>query len=149
MENDKEIISDLKGLVNIINDGKEGYESAAEATDNPELKALFAKYSAQRAVYAQELKSHIATHGGESTNDEGGVLGALHRTWINIKEALSSKEDSAIIEAVETGEKAALEKYDSALENYVEHADHIELLRKQRTGIAEALAAVQSHQTVN
>ena len=148
MENDKEIISDLKGLVNIINDGKEGYESAAEATDNPELKALFAKYSAQRAVYAQELKSHIATHGGESTNDEGGVLGALHRTWIDIKQALSSKEDSAILEAVTTGEKAALEKYDSALENYVEHADHIELLRKQRNGIAEALSDIESYQIV-
>ncbi|WP_159466745.1 PA2169 family four-helix-bundle protein [Dyadobacter sp. 3J3] len=146
MENDKEIISDLKDLVGIINDGKEGYESAAEATDNPELKALFAKYSAQRSVYAQELKSHIATHGGESTNEEGGVLGALHRTWIDIKQALSSKEDAAILGAIVTGEKAALEKYDSALEDYVEHADHIELLRKQRTGITEALSAIESHQ---
>ncbi|MCF0054582.1 PA2169 family four-helix-bundle protein [Dyadobacter sp. CY356] len=148
MENDKEIVSDLKGLVNIINDGKEGYESAAETTDNPELKALFAKYAAQRAVYAQELKSHIATHGGESTNDEGGVLGALHRTWIDIKQALSSHEDEAILEAVTTGEKAALEKYDTALGDYLEHADHIDLLRKQRAGIADALAAVMSHQTV-
>ena len=148
MENDKEIISDLNGLVNIINDGKEGYESAAEATDNPELKALFAKFSAQRAVYAQELKSHIATHGGDSTNDDGGLLGVLHRTWIDIKQSLSSNEDSAILEAVTTGEKAALEKYDIALKNYVEHADHIDLLQKQRTGIAEALASIESYQTV-
>ncbi|MBE9465480.1 PA2169 family four-helix-bundle protein [Dyadobacter subterraneus] len=148
MANDKEIISDLKGLVNILNDGKEGYESAAETTDNPELKALFAKYSAQRAVYAQELKSHIATHGGESTNEEGGVLGALHRTWIDIKQALSSKEDTAILEAVSTGEKAALEKFDTALGDYEEHADHIELLRKQRAGIAEALADIESYQIV-
>jgi uncharacterized protein (TIGR02284 family) len=148
MENDKEIISDLKGLVNIINDGKEGYESAAEATDNPELKALFAKYSAQRATYAQELKSHIATHGGDSTNEDGGVLGALHRTWIDIKQSLSSKEDAAIIEAVTTGEKAALEKFDDALKNYEEHADHINLLQKQRAGIAEALASIESYQTV-
>jgi len=148
MENDKEIISDLNGLVNIVNDGKEGYESAAEATDNPELKALFAKFSAQRAVYAQELKSHIATHGGDSTNDDGGLLGVLHRTWIDIKQSLSSNEDSAILEAVTTGEKAALEKYDIALKNYVEHADHIDLLQKQRTGIAEALASIESYQTV-
>jgi len=148
MENDKEIISDLNGLVNIINDGKEGYESAAEATDNPELKALFAKYSAQRAVYAQELKSHIATHGGDSTNEDGGLLGVLHRTWIDIKQSLSSNEDSAILEAVTTGEKAAIEKYDIALKNYEEHADHIDLLQKQRTGIAEALASIESYQTV-
>lgn len=148
MENNNEIISDLKGLVNIVNDGKEGYESAAEATSNPVLKALFAKYSAQRADYAQELKSHIATHGGDSSNEDGGLLGAIHRTWIDIKQSLSSKEDEAILEAVTTGEKAAIEKYDNALENYVEHADHIDLLKKQRTGIAEALADIESYQTV-
>lgn len=149
MENNKEIISDLKGLVNIINDGKEGYESAADVTENPELKALFSKYSAQRAAYAQELKSHIATHGGDSTNEDGGLLGALHRTWIDVKQSLSSKEDTAILEAVTTGEKAALEKYDAALKNYVEHADHIDLLQRQRTGIAEALAKIESYQTLN
>lgn len=149
MENNDEIISDLKGLVNIINDGKEGYESAAEATDNAGLKALFTKYSAQRTAYAQELKNHIATHGGNSTNEEGGLLGALHRTWIDIKQSLSSKEDAAILDAVTTGEKAAIEKYDAALENYAEHADHIELLRKQRAGIAEALADIESYQTVS
>ena len=76
-------------------------------------------------------------------------MGALHRTWIDIKQSLSSKEDTAILEAVATGEKAALEKYDNALENYVEHADHIELLRRQRAGIAEALSAVESYQTVD
>ena len=148
MENNNEIISDLKGLVNIINDGKEGYESAAEATDNPQLKALFTKYSAQRAGYAQELKNHIATHGGDSANEDGGILGALHRTWIDVKQALSSKEDTAILEAVTTGEKAAIEKFDAALKNYVEHADHIDLLQKQRTGIAEALTAIESYHTV-
>ena len=56
--------------------------------------------------------------------------------------------DSALLEAVTTGEKAALEKYDIALKNYVEHADHIDLLQKQRTGIAEALASIESYQTV-
>ncbi|WP_025144923.1 ferritin-like domain-containing protein [Pedobacter jeongneungensis] len=145
MENDKEIVSDLKGLVNILNDGKEGYESAAEATDNVALKALFGKFAAQRAEYAQELKSHIVIHGGDSDNTDGGILGALHRTWIDIKQALSSKEDTAILEAITTGEKAALEKYDNALQNYQEHADHFALLEKQRAGIAEALAEIESH----
>ncbi|TDE15271.1 ferritin-like domain-containing protein [Dyadobacter psychrotolerans] len=149
MGNNNEIISDLKGLVDIINDGKEGYESAADATDNPELKALFTKFSTQRAGYAQELKDHIATHGGESTNEEGGILGVLHRTWIDIKQALSSKEDSAILEAVTTGEKAAIDKFDAALENYVEHADHLGLLQKQRSGIAQALTEIESFQTIS
>jgi len=145
METNQEIISDLKGLVNIVNDGKEGYASASEATDSGELKAVFLKYSAQRADYADELKAHIAQHGGESENEEGGILGALHRTWIDIKQALSSKEDAAILGAIETGEKAAIAKYDEVLEDYAAHADHIVLLQRQRTGILEALKEIEAY----
>lgn len=145
MESNNEIISDLKGLVNIVNDGKEGYESASETTDSIELKGLFLKYSAQRAGYAMELKEHIAQHGGGSENEDGGILGSLHRTWIDIKQALSSKEDAAILGAIETGEKAAIEKFDKCLEDYASHADHIGLLQKQRTGILEALKEIETY----
>ncbi len=145
MEENKEIISDLKGLVNILNDGKEGYESAAETTESTELKSLFRNFAVQRSEYAQELKAHLAQHGGESENESGGVLGALHRTWIDIKQALSSKEDKAILGAIETGEKAAIEKFDIALEDPATHADHISLLQKQRTGIREALSEIETY----
>jgi len=143
MESNKEIISDLKDLLSIVNDGKEGYESASETTDNIELKGSFLKYSAQRAGYAEELRAHIATHGGDAENESGGVLGALHRTWIDIKEALSSKEDAAILEAIVTGEKAAIEKFDKYIADYVDHADHLDLLKRQRAGVAEALVEIE------
>src|SRR6187549_669582 len=103
MENNQEIISDLKGLISIINDGKEGYQSAAESTDNVELKAVFLKHVAERALYENELKAHLAKHGGASDNEEGGILGALHRTWIDIKEALTDKSETAVLSAVITG----------------------------------------------
>ena len=145
MENNTVIISDLKGLVNILNDGKEGYESAAGITNSIELKAIFLQYAAQRAGYAVELKRHIATHGAESGNEDGGILGTLHRTWIDIKQAISSKEDAAVLGAIESAEKAAIEKYDKALEDYAVHQDHIELLQRQRTGILEALRTVETY----
>lgn len=145
MEKNKEIISDLKGLVNIVNDGKEGYESASQTTESIELQGLFLKYSAQRSRYALELKAHIVQHGGESDNEEGGVLGMLHRTWIDIKQVLSSKEDIAILSAIETGEKVAIDKYDKILDDETLHADHIELLQRQRTGILEALKEVETY----
>ena len=145
MKNEEEVISDLSGLVNILNDGKEGYDAALEVTDSTELKAVFLKYSQQRADYALELKDHIKLHGGESENEKGGILGLLHRSWIGIKEALSSKEDVAILTAIETGEKAALEKYDQVMEDYASHTDHIVLLQKQRTGILEALMEIETY----
>ncbi|RYD79861.1 MAG: PA2169 family four-helix-bundle protein [Sphingobacteriales bacterium] len=144
MENNNEIISDLKGLVSIVNDGKEGYESASEATDNVELKAIFLKYAAERKAYELELKAHLATHGGASENEDGGILGVLHRAWIDVKEALSSKEDASILGAIETGETAAVEKYDMVLKDPKTHADHLDLLNKQRDGIQNALTEIKS-----
>jgi uncharacterized protein (TIGR02284 family) len=143
MESNQEIISDLKGLVNIINDGKEGYQSASESTDNVELKAVFLKYVAQRALYENELKAHILKHGGQSENDEGGILGAIHRTWIDIKEALTDRSETAVLGAVITGENAALEKFDMAINDNQLHQDHLNLLTTQRNGIAEALKEIE------
>ncbi|WP_285058492.1 ferritin-like domain-containing protein [Pedobacter ginsengisoli] len=145
MGHNDEIISDLKGLINILNDGKEGYASASETTDSTELKGLFLNYAAQRSAFAEELKTHLAAHGGESENESGGVLGALHRTWIDIKQAFSSKEDSAILGAIETGEKAAIEKFDAVLDDPATHTDHIELLQRQRTAIREALSEIETY----
>ena len=143
METNSEIISDLKDLLSIVNDGKEGYESASEVTDKIELQGVFLKYAAQRAGYAEELKAHIATHGGVATNESGDLLGALHRTWIDLKLALSSKMDVAILKAVVTGEKAAIEKYDKYIADYLDHADHMLLLKTQREGIVNALKEIE------
>lgn len=144
MENNKEITSDLKSLISILNDGKEGYASAAETTDNVELKAVFLEYSAQRAAYAEELKAHLLTHGEKSDNDSGGVLGALHRTWVDVKDALSGKDEASILKAIETGEQSALDKYNGLCSDYATHADHIELLNKQKQGVSDALTKIKS-----
>ncbi len=53
------------------------------------LKQLFMQYSAQRGVYAEELKNTIASFGAVSS-EEGGPLGALPRTWIDLKSTLIS-----------------------------------------------------------
>lgn len=143
MEENKEIIADLKGLISIINDGKEGYSSAAETTDNVELKAVFLKYVAERKLYETELKAHLASHGGQSDDEDGGILGAIHRTWIDIKEALTDKSESALLGAVVTGENAALEKYDGVIKDNQLHEDHLNLLTSQRNGIAEALKEIE------
>lgn len=143
MKNNDEIIRGLKGLVNIVNDGKEGYESASEATDSNELKGVFLKYAAQRAGYAVELKEHIVKHGGNADGEGGDVPGVLHRAWIDIKQALSRKDDVAILAAIETGEKDAIEKYDKCIEDYTNHEDHLVLLEKHRDGIVKALNNIE------
>jgi len=142
MKSNRQIINELKELLELINDGKEGFETSSEATDKIELKGLFLRFSAQRALYASELKAHIEKHGGKADNERGDLAGALHRTWIDIKQALSSKEDKAILNAVLGGERVALDRYNRLIADFDDHADHIELLRTQRDGIVEAMEAV-------
>ena len=144
MKSQSEIISDLKGLINILNDGKEGFKDAVDYVESAELKATFIEFSNERAAYAEELKAHLLQHGGSSDNDEGGVLGALHRSWLAIKDVFSSNDDAAILLAIETGEEAAIEKYDHVLEDYADHADHYSLLKKQRDGIQAQLNKIKS-----
>jgi uncharacterized protein (TIGR02284 family) len=143
LKSKEEVISDLKELLQLVNDGKEGYQSAAEATENEQLKALFLQLSGERIVYAAELKEHLAVHGADAENESGGILGGLHRTWFNIKQALSSKEDKGILTAITTGEKAAIEKYDACIADYADHADHLKLLKEQRDGIQAALTEIE------
>jgi len=143
LKSKEEVISDLKNLLSLVNDGKEGYQHAAEITENPELKTLFLGLEGERIVYASELKEHIATHGGEADNEAGGLLGGIHRGWITIKQLLTSKEDKAVLEAIVTGEKAAIAKYDEYIADYADHADHLELLKDQRAGIESALNKIE------
>ena len=150
MESNKEIISDLNSLVTILNDGKQGYESAAETTNSLELKAVFGKYALERAAYATELKAHIKQHGGnEDDNENGGVLGAIHRGWLDVKHAVTGNSDASLLEAIETGEKSAIEKYDGYIADYTDHADHLALLKKQRDGIQKDLQQLQSLKAQN
>ncbi|GAA4321741.1 hypothetical protein GCM10023149_21720 [Mucilaginibacter gynuensis] len=139
-----EVTNDLKIILAVVNDGKEGYLSASEATENPELKALFKRYSGERIVYAAELNEHIALHGTDAENVSGGIPGGLYRTWLTIKQALSSNEDKAILNAITTGERAAIEQYDACIDNYADHADHLQLLAEQRAGISAALSDIES-----
>ncbi|MEO3402887.1 PA2169 family four-helix-bundle protein [Mucilaginibacter sp. CAU 1740] len=147
LKNKADVISDLKELLELVNDGKEGYHNAAEATESFELKALFSKLSGERIVYAAELKEHIALHGAEADNESGGILGGLHRTWLSIKGALTSKDNSALIETIITGEKAVIAKYDELIADFADHADHMELLKGQRDGIQTALMEIEAEET--
>ena len=145
MENDKEIIGDLKGLIDILNDSKEGYKFAGETTNSEELKGLFQTCEKERIMFAEDLKAHLILHNVISENNAGDVPGTLHRIWIDIKQAFSSHEDTAILAAIETGEKAALNKFDAVLDDPETHSDHLELLQKQRTGIRMALSEIETY----
>lgn len=103
----------IKDLLQTLTDGVDGFTRAAESVQDPELKTLFAGFAAERQEMADEL---VAFSEAEPDDEKSTVVGALHRGWINLKGALTSGDDHAILAECERGEDHAVEVFQKALE---------------------------------
>jgi uncharacterized protein (TIGR02284 family) len=113
-----EMVSTLNSLIETLKDGQEGFRQAAEAVKDSTLKSLFSEYSLQRAKFAGELQNEVIRSLGDSKPEEtSSVSGALHRAWINLKSALTSGDDHAILAECERGEDSAISEYRKAIED--------------------------------
>ncbi len=113
----KNTVSVLNSLIETNEDGRKGYMEASEHVNTPELKSTFGALATRRANFATELRSQVRTLGGEPESTEGTTGGKVHRGWINLKEALTSRDPEAILEECEKGDEHALEQYKEALDS--------------------------------
>ncbi|MCD9575904.1 ferritin-like domain-containing protein [Flavobacterium soyae] len=142
-ETTKETVKTLEGLISILEDGKLGYTNAAEHVENLALKADFLEYARERALFIVELQDEINKLGKSTDTSGGGPLGALHRTWIDIKSSFTGGDTKAIINACITGEEAVIEKYKKALEeNDLEHSQ-VFIVSKQLNSIQNTLSQIK------
>jgi len=127
-------ISMLNGLVETSKDGEKGFATAAKDAKNPDLKAMFSKRAEDCARGAAELQEIIASHGGKP--EEGGsVAGALHRGWVNLRAAVSTRDDLAILEECERGEDVAKAAYRKALDDDSLSPDERSVVQRQYEGV--------------
>ncbi len=115
----KEEASVLNDLLHITNDRIEGFGKVeGKVWENyPDVKAEYARLNSLSKVMKNELINLIQDD-GETPHDSPSVAGALHRTWIDIKNSftLGNREESTI-ENVIFGEKAAIEAYQNAIDS--------------------------------
>lgn len=143
-ETTKEAVKTLEGLISILEDGKLGYTNAAEHVENPVMKTDFLEYARERALFIVELQDEINKLGKSTDTSGGGPLGALHRTWIDIKSSFTGGDTEAIINACVTGEEAAIEKYKMALEeNHLEY-NQVNIVSKQLNSIQNTLTLIKT-----
>ena len=136
MATNDDVISTLNNLIETCKDGQTGFQTAAEGVMNSELKTLFYNYSQQRAQFAGELQNEVLRLGGDPEKT-GSVAASLHRGWINIKSAVTGKDDAAVIAECERGEDSAVSNYKDALENKVP-ADVRSVIERQYAKVQEA-----------
>lgn len=116
MSQNSEVISAANDLIETLKDGQEGFRQAAEAVKDSELKSLFNELSLQRSKFAGELQSEVIQLGEPKPEDSSSTAGALHRAWINLKGAITSADDHAVLAECERGEDSAVSQYKKAME---------------------------------
>jgi uncharacterized protein (TIGR02284 family) len=111
---EKEVISTLNTLIETCRDGEQGFREAAQNLRDPAVKSMFSEIAHEREKFAEELKSEVQRLGG-NPEEGGSIAGAAHRGWMNVKGALTGRDDKQIIAEAERGEDVAVDTYRSAL----------------------------------
>lgn len=132
---DVKIASILNDLVETSLDGVAGFKTCAEGAKDASLRAYFQTRVQNCEEAVRALNIEVLHHGGKPI-EHGSATGALRRAWINIRTAVTSNDDLAILEECEGAEDAALQAYSKALqENLPVHVRT--LLEMQKEGAKE------------
>ena len=143
-ETTKEIVSTVEGLISILEDGKLGYTNAAEHAEDGSIKTDFLQYARERSLFIVEIQDEINRLGKSTDESGGGALGALHRTWIDIKASFTGGDTEAIINACITGEEAAIEKYEEVLKKDNLQPAQTAMISKQLNSIQNTLMKIKA-----
>ena len=110
----KDTISMLNTLIETCENGQKGYATAADAVKDVRYKDLLRRNADQRGRFASELQAEVLRLGGKP-KDSGTAAGAMHRGWIELRTAVTSKDEKAVLEECERGEDHAVKSYRDAL----------------------------------
>lgn len=147
---DKVSNDQTKGLNKIITtlyDGENGYKEAAEEVDSTALATKFRELSQQRYDFGHEIKPFITQLGGKV--DKGGSTGAaLHRAWIDLKSAVATQDEAAIIKECIRGDESGIESYQEVLKDAHLTADARQTVTRQLQQFERTVAEMkQLHRT--
>lgn len=116
MSNHNENTVTLNTLIATLIDSVEGYEKSAGEVDNQRFAQMFTARAQERKQAITGLQTAVNALGGNA-EDDGSVMGSIHRAFQSLREAVSTKDDAAIIAEIERGEDYLKEKFEAALKS--------------------------------
>lgn len=106
----------LKTLTSTLNDSVNGYREAAKDVESDQFRDLFSDFAEKRSRASADIEAEVRRLGGEPDQD-GTALGGIHQAWLDIKAAVTGRDDKAVINEVERGEDFIKGKYEAALKD--------------------------------
>ena len=134
MENN-ELIDTINTLIETSRDGDNGFTECAEDAKDASLRAYFTICATRCRQSVHTLEELVKFHGG-TPEQSGSMLAPVNRAWLNLRAAISSNSDLAVLEECERAEDVALRAYRSALEKDLP-ADVYAVAKIQLNGVQE------------
>ena len=106
----------LNTLTATVIDSVNGYRDAAENADGSRFQQLFRDKADQRGKIAEDLRAEVRRIGG-NPEDDGSLMGKTHQRFLDLKAAVTGRDDQAVINEVERGEDYLKEKFEAALKD--------------------------------
>jgi uncharacterized protein (TIGR02284 family) len=129
-------ISTLNTLIATLIDSINGYEDAAANSEGGRFQQLFRERAGERQRVVEELRSEVRRLGADP-EDSGSFLGKTHQRFLDLKAAVTGRDDQAVINEVERGEDYLKEKFETAL-------DGGNLTGETRSAVERAYQSVRS-----
>ncbi len=114
MISDSDSSATLNTLTTTLIDSINGYTDAAENAHSPQFQQIFRKLADERSSVVEDLRAEVRRLGGNPP-DDGSILGKTHQRFLDLKAAVTGRDDKAIINEVERGEDYLKEKFEAAL----------------------------------
>jgi len=106
----------LNGLITTALDSMKGFEDASEAAKSTRFAAVFADFARDRGQVVASLRAEVLRLGGKP-EERASFLGAAHRSFMDLKQVLTGKNDKAVVDEVERGEDHIKAKFEIALKD--------------------------------
>ena len=109
-------ITVLNTLIATTLDSVKGYRDSAEESENSTHAQFFREMSEERSRVAADLQAQVRSLGGDPEL-ESSTAGAVHRGWVDLKSAITGRDEQAIVNEVERGEDYIKGKFETAMQD--------------------------------
>ncbi len=119
----------LTSLIETTIDSVDGYRHSAGEATNEMFADLFRQRAEEREQVVARLRERVVQLGG-TPEEEGGLLAKAHRQFLSLRDAVTGRDDKAVIAEVDRGESYLNGKWEAALADDGLSADTLGLIRE-------------------